>query len=71
MREFTARTRTILNLDTGAKYIFTAKTAYEAMQKMIYTLNISEKCNTDNKINECGNILYFIYKDNTYATVNI
>lgn len=33
-------TRTVINLDTGAEYIFTAKTAYEAMRKMIYTLNI-------------------------------
>ena len=63
-------TKTVTNLDTGVKYIFIAKTAYEAMQKMIYTLNISGKCDVVISKTESGNTLYFDYKDNTYAILN-
>ena len=63
-------TKTVTNIDTGVKYTFTAKTAYEAMQKMIYTLNLSGKCNAVINKTESGNTLYFDYKDNTYAILN-
>ena len=63
-------TRIVTNLDTGDKYIFTAKTAIEALQKMIYTLNISGKCDAIINKTESGKTLYFEHKGNTYAAVN-
>ena len=64
-------TRTVINLDTGAEYIFTAKTAYEAMQKMIYTLNISGKWDAVINKTESGKTLYIEHNGNTYSTVNV
>ena len=64
-------TRTVINLDTGIEYIFTAKTAYEAMQKMIYTLNISGKCDAEINKTESGKTLYIEHKGNTYSTANV
>ena len=64
-------TRAVINLDTGAEYIFTAKTAYEAMRKMIYTLNISGKCDAVINKTESGKTLYFEHKGNTYSVVNV
>ena len=64
-------TRTVINLDTGAEYIFTAKTAYEAIRKMIYTLNISGKCDAVINKTESGKTLYIEHKGNTYSTVNV
>ena len=64
-------TRAVINLDTGAEYIFTAKTAYEAMRKMIYTLNISGKCDAVINKTARGKTLYIEHKGNTYSTVNV
>ena len=50
-------TRTVTNLDTGDRYTFTAKTAIEALQKMIYTLNISGKCDAIINKTESGKTL--------------
>ena len=63
-------TRTVINLDTGTEYIFTAKTAYEAMRKMIYTLNISGKCDAVINKTESEKTLYIEHKGNTYSVVN-
>ena len=64
-------TRTVINLDTGTECIFTAKTAYEAMQKMIYTLNISGKCDAVINKTENGKTLYIEHNGNAYSTVNV
>lgn len=64
------RTRIVYNLDTGEKYIFANKTPLEAMNAMIYTLNIREKCNAVVNKTESGKVLYFVHKGCTYSTVN-
>lgn len=64
------KTRTVKNLDSGAGYIFTNKTPLEALQAMIYTLNLKSKCNSIINKTKSGNCLYFEYKGETFSTVN-
>ena len=64
------KTRTVLNLDTGSKYVFTNKTPIEALQSMIYTLNLKSKCDSVINKTESGKCLYFDYKGETYSTIN-
>lgn len=55
-------------LDDGKSYGFDAKTAYEAMRKMLYTLNI--KRNDENAVinkTESGLHLWFEHSGKTYA----
>lgn len=58
-------------LDDGIEYWFTAKTPLEAMQKMLYTLNLSafDRNATINKT-ESGMHLYIDHNDKTYAVAN-
>lgn len=52
---------TIKNLDTGAELGFTAQTPYEAMQKLVYTLNLKKHDNMAT-INKTENGLYLWLK---------
>ena len=62
-------TKMVTNLDTGTIYLFTAKTAYEAMSKMKYTLNIGGKCDSSINKTVSGNTLYLDYRGETYAAI--
>lgn len=61
----------VTNLDTGATWGFVAKTAYEAMTKLKYTLDLSHK-DPNAVINktESGRCLYMDHSWNTWAVVN-
>lgn len=57
-------------LNTGTMYKFCAKTAYEAMEKMKYTLDL--KCKDGNAVinkTEDGKILYMDHSGMTYSTM--
>lgn len=62
---------TIKNLDTRAELGFTARTAYEAMQKLVYTLNLKKHDNTTtiNKT-ESGLHLWLGHNGETWAIRN-
>lgn len=62
--------RYVTDLDSGIKYGFSAKTPYEAMRKMIYTLNISGKCNAKINKTESGKHLYVEHNEHTYVVRN-
>lgn len=64
--------RYVMCLDTGILYGFIATTPYEAMQKMIYTLNISNE-KRDIIINKTisGEHLYIEHSGKTYAIRNL
>ena len=57
--------------ETGVKYFFKAKTPYEAMQKMIYTLNLS---NNDSSVvinkTDSGLFLWIEHGEKTYFVKN-
>lgn len=58
-------------LDDGKRCGFVTRTAYEALQKMIYTLNLS--CKDDNAVinkTESGLHLWFEHSGKTYAIAN-
>lgn len=61
----------ITNLNTGAIWGFTAKTPYEAMEKLKYSLDITCK-DPAAKINktESGTCLYMDHSGNTWAVIN-
>lgn len=61
----------VLCLDDGCEYYFSARTPYEAMQKMIYTLELKhhDPLAMINKT-ESGRCLYIEHDGKTYATVN-
>lgn len=58
-------------MEDNKEYGFLAITAYEAMKKMIYTLNISGKCEVKINKTESGKHLWFEYNGKTYAVRNI
>ncbi len=64
--------RYVMCLDTGISYGFIATTLYEAMRKMIYTLNISNE-DSDAVINKTisGEHLYIEHNGKTYAIRNL
>lgn len=64
--------RYVMCLDTGVSYGFIATTPYEAMRKMIYTLNISNE-KRDAIINKTvsGEHLYIEHGGKTYAIRNL
>lgn len=62
------KTRKVINLDNGAEYIFTNVTPIEALQSMIYAINITEKCNSIINKTETNKHLYFEHNGETYAT---
>lgn len=64
------KTREVINLDTGEKYIFVNKTPLEALKSMIYTLNLKEKCDAAINKTKSGMVLYFLHKGHTYSTIN-
>lgn len=61
----------VKNLDTGATWGFHAATPCEAMEKLLYTLNLKGK-DPAAKINktESGRVLYMDHSGNTWAVVN-
>ena len=60
----------IMDLNTSKKYYFVARTPYEAMQKMIYTLSLACKCNATISKSKTGKTLYFEHYGHTYAVHN-
>jgi hypothetical protein len=60
----------VICLDTGKHYWFSARTAYEAMKMMKYTLDLREQ-DPEAKINktESGRCLYLIHLGKTYSTI--
>ena len=58
--------REVFCLDDGAVYTFDCNTAYEALDKMKYTLN--SKAMID-KV-ESGQVLHFIHEGKTYTSLN-
>ena len=62
---------TVFDMETGTGYTFQAWSAYEAMQKMLYTLNLSRK-DPDASINktESGLHLYLEHCGSIYAVRN-
>ena len=59
----------VLCLDNGMEFFFNANNGYDAIQKMLYTLNL--KCKDDNaKIELCNSRTWSLeHKGNTYACV--
>jgi hypothetical protein len=63
--------RAVQNIDDNKTLYFDAKTAYEAMTKLIYYLNTIDGTGARNlTINktESNRFLYVIYKGKTYST---
>ena len=62
--------REVRCLETGAIYVFSAESALEALEKMRYTLALSDKRAGECRISETasGMNLFFIYKDNHYVS---
>jgi hypothetical protein len=63
--------RAVQNIDDNKTLYFDAKTAYEAMSKLIYYLNTIDGRNAKNlTINktESNRFLYVIYNGKTYST---
>ena len=62
---------TVYDLENGSEYTFLAWSAYEAMQKMLYTLNLSRR-DPDAVINktESGLHLYLEHSGSIYAVRN-
>lgn len=61
----------VTNLDTGATWGFVAKTAYEAMTKLKYTLDVSfTDPNAVINKTESGRCLYMDHGGNIWAVVN-
>ena len=61
-------TKKVFCLDDGSTYLFTARTGYEAMQKMKYTLDLRHNDPTAviNKT-ESGNCSYMEHTGKTYS----
>lgn len=57
-------------LDDNKKYGFLAENAYNAMQKMIYTCNLSKKENCIIKSTKSKKCLYFEHNNKTYSIIN-
>jgi len=61
----------IVGMDTGERFTFLARTAYEALQKLIYTLNLAHLDSAAAvQKTESGLHLYVVYNGNTYAVKN-
>lgn len=63
--------RAVQNIDDNKTLYFDAQTAYEAMTKLIYYLNVSDGMNGKNlTINktESNRFLFVVYKGKTYST---
>ena len=61
----------VFNLNTGTVWGFSAKTPYEAMTKLKYTLDLRNK-DPNAKINktESGTCLYMDHSGNTWSVIN-
>lgn len=61
----------VVGMDTDEQFIMLARTPYEAMQKMLYTLNLNrlDSSATVQKT-ESGLHLYVVHNGNTYAVRN-
>lgn len=58
-------------LETDTDYYFVARTAYESLQKMLFTLNLKRKDNNaviNKTVSGCH--LYLTHFDKTYAVRN-
>ena len=62
------KTIKVINLDNGMEYIFTNVTPIEALQSMIYTINIKEECNSIIHKTKTNKHLYFDHNGETYTT---
>lgn len=64
------KTQKVFCLDDGRMFLFVAKTAYEAMQKMKYTLDMKHNDSSAviNKT-ESGKCLYMDHSGKTYSVV--
>lgn len=61
--------KTVLCLDDGNKYLFNASTSREALEKMLYCLNLYWK-DDEAKIEQCNNRTWCLtHKGKTYAVV--
>ena len=65
-----SNTRVVTKLGSDEEYVFTAKSGYEALMKMIYTLNIPGKCDPQIEIGPSGRALYLEHNGDVYATIN-
>ena len=54
-------------LDDGAMYTFLARTAYEALDKMRYFLNLKVKDEAVINKTESGRVLWFEHSGKTYS----
>lgn len=61
----------VMNLDTGAIWGFSAKTPYEAMTKLKYSLDLKH-IDPDARINktESGRCLYMDHSGNTWSVID-
>ena len=69
-RKDNPNTRVVTKLGTEEEYVFTAKSGYEALRKMIYTLNVPGKCDPEIEIGPSGKVLYFEHNNDVYAAIN-
>ena len=69
-RKDNPNTRVVTKLGSDDEYVFTAKSGREALEKMIYTLNTSGKCNSEIKVGPSGKTLFFKHNEDVYATAN-
>ena len=57
----------VLCLDNGSKFIFAVSNGYDAIQKMLYTLNLKNK-DDDAKVELCNGRTWCLeHNGNTYA----
>ena len=57
-------------IEDNKEYGFVADTPYEALKKMIYTLNIKEICKVKINKTKSGKHLWFEHNNKTYAVRN-
>lgn len=69
-RNNNSNTRVVTKLGSDEEYVFAAKSGYEALMKMIYTLNIPGKCDPQIEIGPSGRVLYLEHNGDVYATIN-
>ena len=69
-RKDNPNTRVVTELGTEEEYVFTAKSGYEALRKMISALNVPGECEPEIEIGSSGKVLYFEHNNNVYAAIN-
>lgn len=69
-RKDNPNTRVVTKLGTEEEYVFTAKSGYEALREMIFTLNVPRKSDPEIEIGPSGKVLYFERNNDVYAAIN-